>query len=40
MGHEQWLEQKIKIQRYIYAIFIGLTINQGSSAVLKAEGFA
>jgi hypothetical protein len=29
-----------KIQRCIYAISIGLTINQGSNAVLKAEGFA
>jgi hypothetical protein len=28
-----------KIQRCIYAISIGLTINQGSNAVLKAEGF-
>jgi hypothetical protein len=28
-----------KIQRCIYATYIGLTINQGSNAVLKAEGF-
>jgi hypothetical protein len=28
-----------KIRRCIYAISIGLTINQGSNAVLKAEGF-
>jgi hypothetical protein len=28
-----------KIQRRIYASSIGLTINQGSNAVLKAEGF-
>jgi hypothetical protein len=28
-----------KIQRCVYATYIGLTINQGSNAVLKAEGF-
>jgi hypothetical protein len=28
-----------KIQRCIYATSIGLTINQGSNAVLKVEGF-
>ena len=30
---------RAKIQRRIYAMSIGLTINQGSNAVLKAEGF-